>query len=634
MVGKNNIVISTEELEKCVREFAVAVQKLLLRHPQTVTFADKLEKRVLALDSPVSNIVIMGRQITGKSTLLNAIIGKDRAHTGHTETTTTLDTFQFGHINILDTPGTGSTKTQYDEVVNEFLEGDHEVTSQHGVIPHALIYVASDVTPHTVSKVGEDIDYYTQSLGILPEYCILVVQKWDIADSPDEKAEEMCELLRESLQDQVSMILPTSGLLANACRDIDEDTWSVLSKLGTETSVENSKTLIDIDESDTTLSGGKDVDADVLELNSHVRKFSLLLARSQKIENGKDLRKAVLEKSGIETLRKKLSQFSEQKTGCKSSIPSLVRVLTVYRLLSNIHGEAVSVLEGILQDEEAHQNRGKELEGKLRNTTTPTTPLSSLEKSLESLQAALSYYTTIEEAVRKLRDDDLGKSEGLLENCMKVLVEARETVASFHHPDNPAETLRDVEERLAEIRKQEKQRVEESQKTWDKALSDLPRVIIGLQSVETYLTGSDHPSSIHDVCHNTQVYLDTMRSHTEARITQIKELLADLRETKAEIQLHVDLFEEDISCLTLLDTLENLEIADQDRTELLRLFGQHGTSQARRLRLPSKTRKTPKQYVQKRIEYWNYQSFDALDREQEQICNHAIVRLENIISNL
>ena len=626
MAGKNDIIVSTRDLKKGIRDFVTDVQKLLLRYPQTVTFADKLERRVLALDSGVSNVVIMGRQGTGKSMLLNAIIGKDRARTGHTVTTTTIDSFQFRHTNILDTPGTYSTETQNDETIAKFLEGDHEVIIQQGVIPHALIYVVSEEDTHTISKVSEDIEHYTQSLGILPEYRIVVVQKWDIADSPDEKAEEMVELFREHLQDQVSTILPTSGLLANVCREVNEDVWMELSKHGAETSAENLEILID--RPDMMPTEGIEVSSDVLKLNLHVRKFSLLLARSQNIGNGKDLREAILKKSGIETLRKKLSHFFEQKSGRESSTHGLVRSLTAYRILSNIQEEAVSLLEEIVKDEETHKQQGERLKNTLSNTTAPTTPLFSLRDSLEALEAARACYTIIQD-VHKPLANDLAERKELVENLKKVLAEMREAVAP-----SPASWPGQQADRLNEVLEKEESRFQKSQETWKKSLSAIPQAIAGLDSVKIYLTESGHPSSIHDICYTTQAYLNDWMPRMEARITQVNKLLEDLHETKAEIQQYVDLFEEDVRCLTLLETAENCEIVDQDKVKLLRLFGQYGTSRSRRLILTPKARKNPKQYVQECIKYWSDQRFNALDLELERIFDHAIERLEIILSKL
>ena len=577
MTIPNDHAVSTTDLEKRIRKFAKDVRELLLRHPETAELATKLEARLIPVlnaqmsDEPIVG-VILGQQDTGKSTLLNKIVGKENcAPIGYNETTENISRFQFGrgkqcnqfrvywydrepenlprynvkdwieggkntpdtvlldffveseflktnNIVLIDTHGTGSTKTNHDEEIRQFLQGEHEATTQHGVIPHILIYAVFDARPETVSKLDE----YAQALGILPECSIVVVQ------SPDKNAKEMCELLRENLKNKVSIVLLT-----------DE----------------------------------------------------------------------------IETLKKKLSDIPD---------PHLIKVLTVYRIVSNVHEKAVVLLEDIVREEEEHKQRGEKLRDSLKVAAGRATPGISSIESREVLQTAVSHLGRFED-LRESLGEDLRSREKLIEDCGKILEEARGGIASF---PQAAAAFSKAQEKLDESWNQEKQRIEDSGKVWKEALSATPQVIGHLEAAETYLTEAKYPPTVHDVYETAQNYLDDLIPGIEKRIIYVNQLLKDLREIKDGIQQKVDLFEKDIRYLVLLKASAS-GLREGDRKELLCLFGRDGTNRSSRLKFKPDDQDT---YISGRISYWTSNFQNALDRDHEAIFDHAIARLEDMFA--
>ena len=580
MTIPNDHAASTTNLERCIRKFAEDVRELLLHHPETAELATKLEARLTpALNAQRSHepivCVILGQLNTGKSTLLNKIVDKENcAPIGYNETTENISRFQFGidercnefriywrdrdpedrdlkdvkdwtetddgknspqtalldffvnsqflednNIVLIDTPGTGSTKTRHDEEIQQFLQGEHEATTQYGIIPHVLIYVVSDANPETISKLDE----YAQALGILPECSIVVV-------SSDESGEyaRICELLREELRGKVSIVLPSDQ---------------------------------------------------------------------------------------IEILRDKLSSIPN---------PDLVKVLTIYRIVSNVHEEAVEILEEIVREEEAHKQRGKELRDSLESAIGGAIPKTSLDKSMETLQTAVSHLNTFNNLPESLQSD-LQKREELLTNFYEVLRETREDIGKF---PGAAAAFSKQQEKLEESWNQEKQRIEDSRKVWEEVLSGLPQIVGDLEVVETYIKEAARPS-VYDVYKTAQEYLNDLTPGIEKRIIHVNQLLKDLRDIKGGIQQKVDLFEKDIIYLVLLEASAS-GLTEDDRKDLLCLLGQNGTTLSSRLKFKPDDQ-AAKEYILERISHWNINLLNALDQDLVEIFYHALARLENML---
>ena len=186
-----------------------------------------------------------------------------------------------------------------------------------------------------------------------------------------------------------------------------------------------------------------------------------------------------------------------------------------------------------------------------------------------------------------------------------------------------------AEEKLNESWEQEEQRIKDSDKVWEEVLSGLPPIVGDLENVKKYIEEAAWPS-VYDVHEDAQNYFHDLMPGIEKRITHANQVLESLREIKGEIQQKVDLFEKDIECLALLEaSLSGLSECDLE--ELRCLFGQDGTTLSSRLKFILKDQ-AAKEYIEKRIDYWTINLHNTLDRDLEEIFDHAIARLENILA--
>ena len=487
-----NVVFSKQDFEELVRKFVENVPELLLRYPETAELAINLKRQLTrALDTQHPNVVLMGPQGTEKLDLLNAIIDTDLAITYPIQTIGTIARFQYGseeqcnellihlrdsnqpqslqcsqfqaqlqtliktdwpsrvvlldffveseflkRVNIVDTPATDSTEKHHD-VLRKFLKGKHEATTQHGVLGHVVIYVADEVDKESVPKIVREFNEYKQLLGTSRSNSIVVV-KSDLDSS--NKTEETCQLLREQLG-KGTEVLSTSGLLANACRNIDEGIWKILATLGKSKAVQ-AKLDTPLFLGDL-LEGSCDVRSDVNELkkklasiNPYVLKFSLRLAHSQSIDDGTALKQAVLNASNIENLKQRVSNLD------------LANLLTFARLALNVCEEAASRLEHIAKVEEAHKQRTENLKSILEPVTfTTTLKKSSIKANLQKARSAAEQIASAQESL----DDDFEVGSALVSQLQDIYADMREnSVGAFSNLDDVENSRKELEGILGE----------------------------------------------------------------------------------------------------------------------------------------------------------------------------------------
>jgi len=232
--------------------------------------------RVLAesISKPFT-LAVFGRMKTGKSSLINALVGKPLAITGVEEATATLNWITYGdiaqqdsvlvhwkdgrtepvpfskvtdwsgkepevlkrvketaflqffaraeylkNVQIVDTPGTGSVADEHESVAREFLSARAaEDTQLEGRNADALLYV---FPPVGRERDEESLSEFrrTRLPGSDPYNSIGVLHKWDGLESEDLMGEALkkAERLHERLSDVVCDVIPVSAPLAMVAR--------------------------------------------------------------------------------------------------------------------------------------------------------------------------------------------------------------------------------------------------------------------------------------------------------------------------------------------------------------------------------------------------------------------------------
>lgn len=261
---------------------------------------EEYELRAIAdnLQSPF-NIAVFGRMKTGKSTLINALIGKQLAITGVEEATATINRITYAtgerlnqftvhwqdaqpeqfpleklrqdwngkspevleriaqtawlelysdapslrNIHITDTPGTGSNADEHERVAKQFINGQEA---------DALLYVFSPT-----GRESDEADLEAFRKGCLPgsslDNSVAVLHKWDhiFWDEDDwDSIRKKASRVQNFLKDLVSAVIPVSAPLALLAKTAPAEFWekchAVLSTFSSEKALRN--TLADDEE--------------------------------------------------------------------------------------------------------------------------------------------------------------------------------------------------------------------------------------------------------------------------------------------------------------------------------------------------------------------------------------------------
>ncbi|MBL6459381.1 dynamin family protein [Belnapia sp. T6] len=348
-------------------KFAEQVPALLLRHPLTA----HLSLRVAELDFAEAlqsrfTVAVVGQMRVGKSTLLNALIGRSLAPVGVTETTATVNWFRYGEgaicnqfrahwtdgstedvplarvgewlgqadnawrtraldffapsdflraCNLVDTPGTRSTIAGHEEAVQSFLAEVLETESlRHGGRADAVVYAINPVARRDDSNLLRLFGERTRLPGASAYNSIAVVQKWEhLRPDPMQEAQRMCERLRGQLAGKVAAVLPVSGLVGLSCIELPATVWDQIAHLaaGTPQGVLDELMLAPDyfrdDVSDAVIS--KEGRTELLsQVSWPVLAFAVWMARARGIASGEALHEALWDAAGIDRLRTLLQE--------------------------------------------------------------------------------------------------------------------------------------------------------------------------------------------------------------------------------------------------------------------------------------------------------------------------------------
>ena len=274
---------SSVSLPQFLRRAAALFETL----PETRQDAPTLRQIAASTNQPFK-LAVVGRMKTGKSTLINGLIGRSLAVTDVEEATATINWLCYGtglqtfqlivdwkcgrteclplerikdwvgkspevmervgktaflrlfsesdrllEMEILDTPGTGSAVETHETTALAFLNPDVIAQSfSEGGKADAILYV--------VSPVGRESDI--ENLEIFrgerlqnsgPYNSVCVVHKWDALEAVDPAAEAALKAarLRDQFSDMVADVIPVSGPIALAARSASDDSFSRLLEL-------------------------------------------------------------------------------------------------------------------------------------------------------------------------------------------------------------------------------------------------------------------------------------------------------------------------------------------------------------------------------------------------------------------
>ena len=287
------IIFSSQEYRDLVCEFGTQVPKYLAKHSSTLDLARRVDAMdiIAALDSRFT-VAIIGQMRAGKSTLLNALIGRDLAPVGINETTATINWFRYGEgdlcnqfrvhwrdgstkdyplegiadwlgksenavnttsieffaknsflerANLVDTPGTRSVLDSHEKTTQNFLfeeasKRSEKMSLEQGGKADAVIYVLNPVTRQAdadlLSMFGEE----TRLPGATAYNSIAVVQKWEVNslnDSVDplEYVERKCQRIRDQLKGKVAKVIPVSGIIGRKTQILPDIFWRDVARI-------------------------------------------------------------------------------------------------------------------------------------------------------------------------------------------------------------------------------------------------------------------------------------------------------------------------------------------------------------------------------------------------------------------
>jgi GTPase SAR1 family protein len=276
--------VSPDDYKNTLRRFAQRVPELLVRHGSTAHLAVEVNRLdlVAQLDRRQFTLAVIGRMKSGKSTLINALLGRRLAPVGVDEMTATVNWFDDGDdekgkafeihwkdikreperrplaaiadlsghnkeaelisyirfsanspflkgVRLIDTPGTMSTIDSHEAATMDLL------TRQYGERADATVLVLPTMISKDQKTLLEEFASHSRFPGQGPYNTIAVLQKWETTNVPEPEvyAWEFARDFMKRLSGHVSEVIPVSGLMASMARDVPPSVLDRLAFLAT-----------------------------------------------------------------------------------------------------------------------------------------------------------------------------------------------------------------------------------------------------------------------------------------------------------------------------------------------------------------------------------------------------------------
>lgn len=273
-------VFDYEEFYRLIERFADEVPRIVAGHHTTADLASRFYGLLDAVES-VFTVAVVGQMRSGKSSLLNSLVGADLAVTGVNETTATINWIKYGEgeqcrrfrvvwkdrpaedlpttelqhwvgdserakatrylelfssadflrqANVVDTPGTRSVLESHEATIQEFLAARHDAeTRRQGGAADAIVYVLMPVARESDRDQLADFEENTRLPGSSPYNSLAVVHKWEAmlsVEDPVTEVQRKAERISKAMGDLVSAVIPVSAPLAWAAEQFADSFWS------------------------------------------------------------------------------------------------------------------------------------------------------------------------------------------------------------------------------------------------------------------------------------------------------------------------------------------------------------------------------------------------------------------------
>ena len=288
---EDTAVFTYKQFQTMLESFASGMPQTLSSMPETAHLAGKIDSLLEQGATPFT-VAVMGQMRSGKSTLLNALMGADLAITGVNETTATVNCFKYSALpedcrrfrvlwkdapeeflaidqigawigdsenaartsrlefyseseflktaNIIDTPGTRSTISEHTSALSDFL---HDESVRQRDKADAIIYVLLPVGKENDEKWLAEFEKSSRMPGATPFNSLAVVHKWEATldvEDPARAAAGKADKIRGMLAGQVSCVIAVSAPLAILADRLQNDSafWASMFSLGRESNQE------------------------------------------------------------------------------------------------------------------------------------------------------------------------------------------------------------------------------------------------------------------------------------------------------------------------------------------------------------------------------------------------------------